>query len=96
MKHFISKAAQLFSKPAIVPKRFFMQPAMRCFTTENNGIKNKNIFTSPTTKEEREEMDRQSANQMFQELKDEEVNLDDREAATKNLSLNLLQTETPE
>jgi hypothetical protein len=33
---------------------------------------------------------------MFEELKDEEEKLDDREKMTKNLSLSLMQTETPE
>ena len=41
-------------------------------------------------------MDRASANSMFEELKDEEEKLDDREKMTKNLSLSLMQTETPE
>ncbi len=35
-------------------------------------------------------------NSIFEELKDEEEKLNDREQMTKNLSLSLLQTETPE
>lgn len=42
-------------------------------------------------------MDRASVNQMFDELKEtEEEKVDSRESSTKNLSLNLLQTETPD
>ncbi len=33
---------------------------------------------------------------MFEELKDENVGVDDKDSATKNLSLSLLQTESPE
>ena len=41
-------------------------------------------------------MDRASANSIFEELKEDEEKVDDREKITKNLSLSLLQTETPE
>jgi hypothetical protein len=42
-------------------------------------------------------MDKDTANKMFEELKDmEEEKVDTRESSTKNLSLSLLQTETPD
>ena len=53
------------------------------------------MFTHPSTLKE-DKMDRASANSMFEELKDEDAKMDDREQMTKNLSLSLLQTETPE
>jgi hypothetical protein len=49
------------------------------------------VFTQPSgrSKEEKE-----AANEMFEELKEEKV--DDRESAAKNLSLSLLQTDSPD
>ena len=72
----------------------------RGFSTNNNDDDQnpkqfQNVFTQPSAQKE-DQMDRASMNSIFEELKDEEEKLNDREQMTKNLSLSLLQTETPE
>jgi hypothetical protein len=63
---------------------------MRQFTSDSNKP-NQNVFTQPSGRSKEE---KDAANEMFEELKEEKV--DDRESAAKNLSLSLLQTDSPD
>lgn len=101
MKTLLAKASFLLSRPSVVPKRMCTALSMfRGFSTNNNNDEQtpkqfQNVFTQPSAQKE-DQMDRASANSIFEELKEDEEKVDDREKMTKNLSLSLLQTETPE
>ena len=97
MKPIISKAVFLFRssmRPALGRRAMPAVSLYRGFSTNNNGDGPKqyqNVFTQPSADKEDQQMDRATANQMFEELKDtEEEKVDSRESTTKNLSLSLL------
>ena len=73
------------------PRTIWNTYTMRQFTSDNSNKNNQNVFTQPSGKSLEE---KQAMNEMFEELKEEKV--DDRESAAKNLSLSLLQTESPD
>lgn len=78
-------------KNVIYPRAMWCSYAMRQFTSDNSNKGFQNVFTQPSGRSQEE---KQAADEMFEELKEEKV--DDRESAAKNLSLSLLQTESPD